>query len=55
MQQTSRGTIAEIGDAAERWSSEHRRTTHADGTKTAAYRLSEGQGDAFFGRVQDPV
>jgi hypothetical protein len=55
MQQTFRGTIAEIGDAAEIWSSQHRRTTHADGTTTAAYRLSERHGDAFFGRVQDPV
>jgi hypothetical protein len=54
-QQTFRGTIAEIGDAAERWSSEHRRTTHADRTTTAAYRLSERHWEAFFGRVQDPV
>jgi hypothetical protein len=30
-QQTFRGTIPEIGDAAERWNSEHRRAAHADG------------------------
>ena len=47
-QQAFRGTIAEIGDAAERWSSEHRRATHADGTdKTAACRLSERHGKPF--------
>ena len=35
-QQTFRGTIPEIGDAAERWSSEHRRAAHADGTDATA-------------------
>jgi hypothetical protein len=46
--QTFRGTIAEIGDAAERWSSEHRRATRADGPDTtAAYRLSERHGKPY--------
>lgn len=35
-QQTFRGTIPEIGDAAERWNSEHRRAAHADGPGTTA-------------------
>ncbi len=35
-QQTFRGTIPEIGDAAERWNSEHRRAAHADGPGATA-------------------
>jgi hypothetical protein len=38
-QQTFQGTIPEIGDAAERWTSEHRRAAHADGLGATAGRI----------------
>jgi hypothetical protein len=35
-QQALRGTVPEIGDAAERWSSEHRHAAHANGADATA-------------------